>query len=317
MEKKTSRSFPPVVILFIGILAVSSASLLIRFAQSEVPSLVIAAYRLSLAALLVAPFCFKVFRKEVLPASLKTKGLLLLSGTFLALHFAFWITSLEYTSVASSVVLVTTAPLWVALLSPVFLKEKLSKWTLVGLAVSLAGSVVVGLSSNCEFSDGGFVCENFGAGFNKRFFIGDLLALAGAFLSGGYLMVGRKVREHISLSSYIFSVYSSAAILLVLFALLSGQKLFGYSGKVYIWLIALALIPQVIGHSSFNWALKYLPAAYVAIALLGEPIGTVILTMIFLKESPMLLEVIGGVLILVGIFLASRNSMIDPEVETT
>lgn len=314
MEKKTPRSNSPVVILFIGILAVSSASLLIRFAQSEVPSLVIAAYRMTLAALMVAPFCYKAFKKEVILAPKKIKGLLILSGLFLALHFAFWITSLEYTSVASSVVLVTTAPLWVALLSPVFLKEKLSKWTLVGLAVSLAGSVIVGLNSNCGFANGTFGCENIGTGFNKRYFIGDLLALAGAFLSGGYLMVGRKVREHISLSSYIFSVYSSAAIILVILVLLTGQKLFGYSGNIYVWLFALALLPQVIGHSSFNWALKYLPAAYVAIALLGEPIGTVILTMVFLKESPMLLEIIGGIFILLGIFLASRSTKVDSEI---
>jgi drug/metabolite transporter (DMT)-like permease len=306
MDSQNKKPLSPFIVLFVGILAVSSASLFIRFAQREVPSLVIAAFRMTLASLVVLPFCIKQFVKEVVPASRKVKGLLILSGAFLALHFAFWITSLEYTSVTSSVVLVTTAPLWVALLSPLFLKEKLNKWILLGLAVSLTGSVIVGISSGCALHSGQISCHSLSFTFQGRSFIGDLMALAGAFLSGGYLMVGRKVRENVSLSSYIFSVYSVAALFLVLFVVVSGQKAFGYSNFAYIWLLALAIVPQVIGHSSFNWALKFLPAAYVAIALLGEPIGTVVLTMMFLSESPKLLEIIGGVFILGGIALASR-----------
>lgn len=304
----------PLFGLFIGILAVSSASLFIRFAQKEAPSLVIAAFRMALAALVVAPFCIRKFRTEIRKATRKTRLLLLLSGVFLAFHFAIWITSLEYTSVASSVVLVTTAPLWVALLSPVFLKEKITRWIVFGLVVSLTGSIVVGLSSSCGFNDGHLTCQNIAATFHGKAFLGNAMALAGAFLSAGYLMVGRKVRKHVSLSSYIFSVYSVAAIVLLLLVLLTGQKVSGYSAPTYLWMVALALVPQIIGHSAFNWALKYLSAAYVSIALLGEPVGTVILTMLFLRESPTVLELVGGILILAGIVLATRSQKVIEEV---
>jgi drug/metabolite transporter (DMT)-like permease len=307
MDDSKTKTFSPIIGLFLGILAVSTASLLIRFAQAEAPSLVIAAFRMFLAALILAPFCLSSFGREIVNVPKKTLILLVVSGIFLAFHFAFWITSLEYTSVASSVVLVTTAPLWVALFSPIFLKEKLTRWIVLGLVVSLTGSIIVGLSSGCGFINGRIACENLTQTFRGRAFWGDLMALAGSWLSAGYLLVGRKVRGKVSLSSYVFSVYSVAAILLLIMVLITGEKITGYSGQIYFWMFALAIIPQIIGHSAFNWALKYLSAAYVSIALLGEPVGTVILALFFLQETPTMMELMGGVLILVGIFLATRS----------
>jgi drug/metabolite transporter (DMT)-like permease len=139
-------------------------------------------------------------------------------------------------------------------------------------------------------------------------FIGNLLALAGAFFSAGSLMVGRRVRNSLSLISYTFVVYTVAALVLISLVIITGQTVLGYSTNTYLWIITLAVIPQIIGHSSFNWALKYLSAAVVSIALLGEPIGTVILAFIFLKESPTIFEVVGGILILMGIFVSSRGN---------
>lgn len=312
-QRTLDNNISPLAGLFIGILAVSSASLLIRFAQREAPSLVIAAYRLGIAAILLAPFCFRTLKLELPRLTVRTILLVLLSGCFLAFHFAFWITSLAFTSVASSVVLVTTAPLWVALFSPLFLNERISKWTVWGMVFSLIGSVVVGMSSACGFQQGKFVCEGLQNMFQGRAIWGNLMALTGAFLSAGYLMTGRKVRGKVSLTSYIFLVYCTAAVVLLLLVLITGEKLSGYSPQIYAWMIALALIPQIIGHSVFNWALKYLSAAYVSIALLGEPVGTVILTMIFLKESPALLELAGGIFILTGIFLATRSEKQAPD----
>ena len=313
MDKSKQTLLSPVLGLVLGILAVSSASLLIRFAQREAPSLVIASFRMAIAALILFPFCIKRFCLEMKTISRKTLLLLALSGIFLAFHFAFWITSLEYTSVASSVVLVTTAPLWVALFSPLLLNEKLNKWIVLGLAVSLLGSITVGLCSGCTIAGNGINCENLNIAFHGRAFWGDIMALIGAFLSGGYLMVGRKIRGKVSLTSYIFGVYSVSAIILLIIVWIMGEKLTGYSTQTYVWLIGLALIPQIIGHSVFNWALKYLSAAYVSIALLGEPVGTVILTMIFLKESPAMLELVGGILILTGILLATRSQKVSVE----
>lgn len=311
---KTSIKIPPFLGLFFGILAVSTASIFIRYAQAQAPSLVIAAGRLSIATLLLSPFVLIRSWDEIKAIPKRTFGLLILAGMFLGLHFATWITSLEYTSIASSVVLVTTAPLWVALLSPFFLKEKSNAAVFLGLIFSLAGSVIVGLNSACLFTGGQMECIRFDTLFSGRGFFGNILALAGALFSAGYLMIGRRVRNNLSLPVYTFLVYGFAALVLIVMVILSGIPLVPYSGLTWIWIILLALVPQLLGHSTFNYFLKSLSAAFVSIALLGEPIGTIILAFLLLREKPTLLEISGGVLILVGIFVASRaNSQKQPK----
>jgi drug/metabolite transporter (DMT)-like permease len=232
--------------------------------------------------------------------------LALLSGTFLALHFATWITSLEYTSVASSAVLVSTIPLWVALLSPFTIKEPIRLIVMIGLVFALLGVVIVGISDICSVTNGSLSCPNLGEFMQGRAFIGDMLALFGAFAGAGYLLIGRKLRANMSLVSYISLVYGMAAIVLIIIMLAAGLKPFGYPPQSYVWLILLAIIPQLFGHSTFNWALGYLSAAFVSITLLGEPIGSTILAYIILQEKPTVLKLFGGGLILVGIFIASR-----------
>jgi drug/metabolite transporter (DMT)-like permease len=302
-----SKELSPYLGLLIGIAAVSTASIFIRFAQGDAPSFVIAAGRMLIASCLLAPFAFKTLRQELPQQSRQTRLLLLLGGVFLGAHFAAWITSLEFTSVASSVVIVTTAPLWVAILSPVLLKEKITRWVVAGLLISLVGSFIVGLSSACQIAEGQLACSAVFSGVPGKMIIGNLLALLGAFMSAGYLLVGRKIRNSLSLGSYTFSVYSIAALFLLLLVIVFREPVTGFSTSTYMFIIALALIPQIVGHSSFNWALKYLPAAMVSIALLGEPIGTIILSFLLLKESPTVFEVVGGILILLGILVASRG----------
>lgn len=296
----------PIAILIVGILAVSTASIFIRFAQQDAPSLVVAAYRMTLAGIILAPFALPGAFKALRSLTTRQRWLVLLAGLFLALHFGVWITSLEYTTVASSVVLVTTTPLWVAILSPLVLKERMSRATWLGLILAMLGGALVGLQEACAWNTGGLVCLPLREFVGGRAMIGNALALFGAFMAAGYMLVGRQVRPVLSLFSYTFSVYSISAIFLLIFVALSGQKLTGFPGSTYLWFILLAAVPQVIGHSSFNWALKYLPAAFVSLALLGEPVGTTILAMIFLKEAPGAAELAGGALILLGIFLASR-----------
>lgn len=295
--------------LIVGILAVSTASIFIRFAQVEIPSLVIAAGRLTLASMVIAPFAVRSWQKHRVKLDGRTWGLITLAGIFLGMHFVTWITSLEYTSIASSVVLVTTAPLWVALLSPIFLKERISKWVVIGLIIALGGAIVVGIGGSCSIADGRITCQSGGNWFSGRNFAGNALALLGAVLSGAYLMVGRSVRHRLSLPLYTAIVYGIASIVLIALLFITKTPVKGYAPASYAWVIALALVPQVIGHTAFNWALKYLSAAYVSIALLGEPIGTVVLAAIFLRENPAALELLGGVLILAGITLATQRSM--------
>jgi drug/metabolite transporter (DMT)-like permease len=290
-----------------GILAVSTGSIFVRFAQTTTPSWVIAAFRLGLATLFLAPLAFARHRSEFFQIGRGERWLILASGVFLALHFATWITSLEYTTVTSSVVLVSTAPLWVALLSPLVLKESLTRAILAGMGLALFGGIVVGVSDTCLFVDGRLVCPPVADFIKGQAFIGDVLALVGAWMAAGYLLIGRRIRLGMSLIPYIFLVYGIAAVTLFLFVLSAGQPLTGYPPEAYLWLVLLALVPQLVGHSSFNWALKYLSAAFVAITLLGEPIGSTILAYFFLQETPTPLKIFGAILILAGIFIASRN----------
>jgi drug/metabolite transporter (DMT)-like permease len=298
---------PPLLVLAFGVLATSTASIFIRNAQVYAPSLVIAALRLLIATLVLTPLALTRRPAELRAFGRAELGLALLSGLFLALHFAAWITSLEFTTVASSVVLVSTTPLWVALLAPITIKEPLTRSILTGLAIALLGGVIVGLSDSCAWGGNGLVCPPLESFLKGRAFLGDLLALAGALMAAGYLIIGRRLRASTSLLTYIFLVYGMAAVVLVAIMLAAGENPLGYPPQAYVWILLTALIPQLLGHSSYNYALAFLPAAYVAISLLGEPIGSSILAYIFLDEKPGLLKIIGAILILAGIYLASRS----------
>ncbi len=301
-----ANKISPLLAVFIAILAVSTASPLIRFSQQEAASIVVAAYRLGLASLLLFPFAAGKASKEIGVLRFSQKILLAFSGFLLALHFASWITSLQHTSVASSVVLVSTTPLWVAILSPMLLGEKLSPATWIGLAVAILGGVIVGASSQCSWGAGGITCSNLFSLTNKSDALGNLLAIMGAWCAAGYLLIGRRLRPLLTLNSYTFGVYGLASVFLLLGVWMTGSSLTGYKPLTYFLFLCLAVIPQLIGHSTFNWSLKYLSASYVSIAMLGEPVGTVILTFFLLGEKPSLLELVGGVLILGGITIATN-----------
>ena len=294
---------PPYLGLGLGIVAVSTASLFIRFAQKEsVPSLVIAAYRLTLATLILAPAALWRQRAELRALTRRDGALALASGVFLGAHFGTWITSLAYTTIASSVVLYATAPLGVALISTIFLREKIARAVAIGMGLALTGSVVVGLSDACAPAG----CPSLSDFLRGRAFFGDWLALAGAVTMAAYFSLGRKLRETMSLVTYTALAYGTAASVMLLVVSFARLPLVGYAPRAYLWLALLALIPQLIGHSAFNWALKFLPTTYVAVTTFGEPIGATILAVIFLQEAPSLTKLIGGVIILAGIAVASR-----------
>ncbi|HEX8990948.1 MAG TPA: DMT family transporter [Anaerolineales bacterium] len=289
--------------IFIAILAVSTASIFIRFAQSEAPSIAIAALRLSIASVVLAPVALTRHPRQLSELTRHELILAVVSGLFLGVHFATWITSLEYTTVASSVVLVSTGPLWVALLSPLFLNERLSAGAVVGLALALVGGAIIALGGSCTW-DHSLACANLAnvlAGHGIR---GDLLALVGAWAVTGYLIIGRRLRAKIDLVPYVFLVYSVAGLSLLLAMWILRISALGFHPLTYLWLVLLALFPQLVGHSTYNWALRYLPAAIVAVTTLGEPIGSATLAYFFLHERPTIAVLVGGVLILGGIYIA-------------
>jgi len=313
MKNETkSPQIPPKLALIFGILAVSAASIFVRYAQVEASSLVIAGYRLGIATLILAPLMYVRHRHELRSLSRQDLLLSLLSGVFLAIHFATWITSLEFTTVASSVVLVTTTPLWVAILSPVLLKESITRQIAFGLVIATVGTVIIGLSDVCNITES-LSCPPLIKFFEGKAIFGDFLALVGAWAAAGYMIIGRNLRPKLSLIPYIFIAYGTAAVILVGLMFGRGLQMFGFSSEIYLWLILLAVVPQLLGHSTFNWALGYLPAAFVAIALLGEPIGSTILAYFLLSEVPTLLTLFGAILILAGILIASQNETSDDE----
>jgi drug/metabolite transporter (DMT)-like permease len=290
-----------IIVLACGIFAVSTASILIRFSlDAGVPALVVAAYRLTFATLILTPIVLRRRRAELRRLTRRDWGWAALSGVFLALHFATWVSSLDYTTVTSSVVLVTTGPIWVALASWLIFHEKLTAAIVIGLIVAVCGGILVGLSDSA------------GVGFSGTQLWGDFLALAGAWFVAGYLLIGRQLRHQMSLLTYIYIVYGMAAVILIGLAAVSGASFTRlpdgelYPAIAFVWLLLLAILPQLVGHSSYNYALRFLPPTYVAIVALAEPIGASLLAFVVLREVPPPLTIAGAIVILIGIGIASR-----------
>lgn len=307
MKTYTSPLFSPMIVLIFGIIGISSGSILVRLAQGQdMPSIVIAAWRLTLASSILLPLALTRRRSELKQMSGSSWGLAILSGFMLALHFASWISSLAYTSVASSTVLVTTAPLWVGLAAPFLLGEQLSRPLKIGIALAMFGSVLIGVADVVSSADGRlqFSLTQFTNQPNP--ILGNALALIGAIAASAYLIIGRRLRPGMSLLSYIAVVYSAAACFLIIMALLSGYDLFGYSPIAYLIMLLMALFPQLIGHSSYNWALGYLSAASVSVVVIAEPIGATLLALLIFQEIPNGITIVGSILLLAGIVYANQ-----------
>jgi drug/metabolite transporter (DMT)-like permease len=284
-------------VLAAGVLVVSTASILIRWLQSEgVPSLSIAAWRLALAALILAPLVLARCREELVWLAWRDWALALASGAFLAAHFATWILSLEYTSVASSVALVTTNPIWIGIASWFLFRERLGAVMALAIAAAIAGSAVIFAVDAAD-----------AAGPARAPALGNALAVLGSLAVCGYLLIGRRLRRGMSLLAYVGVVYATAAACLVLVAAAAGAPLGGFAPASWLMLLALAVGPQLLGHSSLNWGLKYLSATLIALVILGEPVGSTILAWLLLDEPVGPSKIAGMALLLFGIFLAVKT----------
>ena len=258
--------------------------------------LVIAAIRLTLASLILTPFALRAGGHHAIRRLPRRDLVLALaSGIMLAFHFATWITSLEHVSVLVSVVLVDTSPLWVALISRLLRTDPLSRRTVFGIFIAFAGGILISLNGGVSTLGPAAVP-----------LWGSVLALIGAVTVALYLIIGRQLRATLSVLSYIWLVYGSAAIVLLGMVVLSGQSLTGYTPETYFWILLMALIPQLLGHTSFNYALGMLPAAYVSLVSLGEPVGSALLAFLLLGELPTGWQVVGAVLILFAVVLARQ-----------
>lgn len=273
--------------LIMGLLAVSMASILIRWC--EAPPLAIAVYRTTIAAAVLLGAGGKRMWRKLYHLAPRQLAICSLSGLFLTLHFATWITSLSLTTVASSVVLVATSPFFVAIGARYILKTQLSWMLLMGLALAFIGML-------------GVAHDDFFAANDSL--LGDVLALTGAVGGAGYILCGRHLRASLDTQIYVSVAYTVSALSMLLIVFIADVPLTGYPLKAYSLFALIALVPQLIGHTSFNWLLKYLSAPFVATILLGEPVIASILAFILLHEQPATLQLAGSGLILAGVVLA-------------
>lgn len=281
---------PPALVLAVGLLAVSHGAIFVRLADA--PALVTAAWRLTFSLAVLLPLAAIFARRELLTLSRRDWGLAAGAGFFLALHFATWIASLDYTSVANSVVLVNTIPLWVGLFSPLVTGERLTRPLLVGIGFSLLGILIIGFEG---FS---------GPSQTLR---GDGLALLGGLCAAFYIMLGRNLRRKLSLLAYVSLCYGGAAALIWAAVLLLKLPFSGYPPGTWLAFGGLAVVSQLIGHTSYNWALKYVSAPLIAISLLGEPVIGTLLAWLLFAEGLTIYKVSGGLLILSGIYFAATG----------
>ena len=276
-------------LLALGVVSVAFSSILIRAA--EAPAMSIAFYRNAIAAAILLPIALTRHRDELRSLDRRGWATALLAGGLLAAHFALWIPSLSYTTVAASTVLVTTTPVWVAVLGRA-MGERVSRRTAAGIGLTLAGAVMI--------SGGDY-------GVSARAAFGDLLALAGAIAAAGYLLAGRSLRLRISLTTYTGIAYTTTAAILAVVVAVSAASFTGFEPRVWGLFVLMALVPQIGGHTVFNYLLGHVEASTVAIAVTGEPVVASVLALVFFGEVPTWSAVAGGLTILAGIWVVVRT----------
>ncbi|MDQ3791579.1 MAG: DMT family transporter [Actinomycetota bacterium] len=287
VQDKAQKSKVALSAVAVGVLAVSAAAVFIRLADA--PALAVAFWRNGLGVLVLLPIAR--YRREAFPQG---RALLVgvASGVALGAHFGFWISSLDYTSVAASVVLVCTQPVFVAILAYLVFGERTSSLSFFGILVALAGTVVIA-------ADGSV---------GSATFFGNTLAVIGAITVAVYVLIGRSLRTTgVGVLPYSIVVYASASATLIPATLYAGVPLWGYSGETWFWLFAVTLGPQILGHTVLNWALRYVEASIISGTILAEPVVSALLAWLVLSERPGLATILGGTVVLAGLFLLLRG----------
>ena len=277
--------------IIVGILGISLSAIFVKY--STAPSAVTAAFRLCWTVLLMSPVVWgkRAVRKELLHVNKRDFVLSALSGLFLAVHFVLWFESLQHTSVASSTSIVCTEVIWVALGFCLFLKGKLSKKAVLAIGITFAGSLIIAYADS---SAGGV------------HIYGDFLALVAAIAVAVYTLIGRMVRKNVSTNVYTYVVYTSCALVLLLTCLVQGYHLFDYGMSAVIVGLLLSVFSTILGHSIFSWCLKYFSPAFVSASKLCEPVVAAVMAAFLFGEMPVALQVIGGVMIIGGVYYYSR-----------
>ncbi|MGE8000006.1 DMT family transporter [Lysinibacillus sp. NPDC093190] len=283
MEKPKIHPYIPI---FIGVISVSLSAIFVKLANAEAG--VIAFYRMFFSVLIMAPLFFWKYTNEIKELRIRDWLFSSVAGIFLAFHFILWFESLNYTSVASSTVLVTLQPLFAFIGTYFFFKENITLKTIFAGVIAIVGSILISWG---DFKLSGTA------------FYGDMLALVACALVTAYFLFGQDVRKRLSLVTYTMIVYAVSTITLLIYVLIKGESFGPYSTMDWIWFILLAIVPNLFGHTLFNWSIKYVSTNVVSIAILFEPIGAAILALLIFKEYLIATQIIGGFIVIVGILL--------------
>jgi drug/metabolite transporter (DMT)-like permease len=282
---------PPMAALAVAVLAVSTSAILVRW--SEAPSVVKAFYRVVFTAALVAPAAAARHGDDFRRLSRRDGAMAVVAGLALAVHFASWFESLNHTSVAASVTLVQTQPLFVAAGAYLLLSERVTRRTVAGIVVALVGAAAMSLG------DAG------GTATTGRALLGNSLAVLGAVTAAGYVLAGRSIRQRVSLFPYVTVVYVACAAALLVVVLARSYPLLDYPLREWLLFLGMAVGPGVFGHTVINWALEHVESSLVSVSLLGEPVGSTLLAMVLLAEVPSAATVVAGAVVLGGIYVTT------------
>ena len=276
--------------LMIGIFAISTSAILIRWSSSD--PLVIGSYRQTFATFLFLPFLLKDKFQEILNLSSREIFELLIIGILLGAHFGFWISSVKATSVAASVLLGTCHIVYVSIIGWIVFGEKLNNRGIIGTVIALAGIIILFWGDLVE---------------DPGNFRGNFLAFISGILAGLYYLGGRKHRKNISLPTYAFIVYFSSAVVMWFVVLTQGLEYRSIPNSEFQLFFLMALVPTLLGHTMQNWALAFLPAYVISITLLAEPIGSGLLAWYIFSEVPSLGVLVGGLIVLVGVYAVALS----------
>ncbi|MER2047733.1 MAG: DMT family transporter, partial [Solibacillus sp.] len=283
MEKPPIHPYIPIII---GVISVSLSAIFVKLSSADAG--VIAFYRMLFSIMIMLPWFLMKYKNEIKVLSKRDWIFSSIAGVFLSFHFILWFESLNYTSVASSTVLVTMQPLFAFIGTYLFFKEKITLQTFIAGGIAILGSVLISWG---DFKISGTALY------------GDILALIACALITGYLLFGQDVRKRLSLVTYTMVVYSVSTVTLFFYIIVKGESFGPYPAIDWMWFILLAIIPNLLGHNLFNWVLKWTSTNVISIAILFEPVGAALLAMFIFNEYLTVSQIVGGLVVILGIML--------------
>ncbi|MDW4507680.1 DMT family transporter [Priestia megaterium] len=294
---KSTLPLPPPVFLLIGVLAVSFSSILIKW--SDAPASILGMYRLLFTVLLFLPFLpwrqMKILFKN---STVKEWLMLAVSGVFLGLHFLFWMESFSHTTVASAMILTALEPVFVVIGAYFLFKEKTSKVGIISILIAVSGSVIIASGD---------------IGVTKTALYGDLLSILGTVAVSVHMLAGQELCRKMPSIIYSFAVFFIGGLVLFVYNICTNVSLTQYDIKDWWIFLLLALIPNIFGHALFNWLLKYVGATTISMAILGEPIGAIILAYFLLGEMTTVSQLVGGMIVMISVMIFLKYKAAEPE----